>query len=171
MKEARDLQRARAAEAAKREAEETARKEAELAWKAAEEATLLQAQLQAQLQQLAAADAAAAQAFADRRAQMARESQEITQKLQALQNTPQTFQSTYLQPAQQDRITLPPHLAQSLPTAGVTSVYGQQQQGRMYPLIPATGLAEPSIPAQVLTVPAKTAPQIGAPRPGEAGQE
>jgi hypothetical protein len=68
LREARESQKARAKEAAKREAEETARKEAELAWKAAKESKRLHEQLQAQLQQLAATDAAAALAFADRRA-------------------------------------------------------------------------------------------------------
>ena len=61
-------------------AEEAARQEAELARKAAEDSRLLHAQLQEQLQQLAVADAAAAQAFADKRAQMAKESIAIAQR-------------------------------------------------------------------------------------------
>ncbi len=107
MKEARDAQRALA--------EEATRREAELARKVAEETRLLHAQLQTQLQHLAAADAAVAQAFADKRAQMARESQTIAQRMQELQNASQLM--TVIQPhsAHHDRAAFPPHLAQTLP--------------------------------------------------------
>ncbi len=50
---------------------------------------MLRAQLQSQLQQLAAADAATTHAFAEKTAQMAKESHAIDQKLLELQNTPQ----------------------------------------------------------------------------------
>jgi hypothetical protein len=48
---------------------------------------LLQAQLQQQLQALAAADAEATQAFARKKESLARESQTIAQKLQLLEST------------------------------------------------------------------------------------
>jgi len=74
---------------AKREQEkEATQKKSERGQKATKESRLLHAQLQSQLQQLAAADTAAAHAFASQRAQMARESQAIAQKLLELQNTP-----------------------------------------------------------------------------------
>ena len=56
---------------------EATRKEAKMARKATKETKLLQAQLQAELQQLATTDAAATHAFATQRAQMAMESQAI----------------------------------------------------------------------------------------------
>ena len=73
LQEAREMQKALAAE--------TAKKEAEAARLVAEASRQLQAQLQAQLQQLAAEDAAAAHAFAKKREKMARESQSISQRL------------------------------------------------------------------------------------------
>ena len=171
LREAREIQQALAEATAMKLAQDAARAEAERAIQAAEESKKLQAHLQAQLQQLAAADAAAAQAFADRRAQMTRESIEITQRLQALQRLPQAFQPPYPSLSQPDRSILPPHLIQHMPTTGVTSTNSQPQQGSSAPLMPATGPAEPLFPAQVSSVPAQTAPQIGAPRPEEARQE
>jgi hypothetical protein len=171
LKEARELQNALVLEAARKDREEAARREALQAQKVAEESKRLQEQLQDQLRELAAADAAAAQAFADRRAQMAKASHDIAQRLQALQSstqpqsTPLTFQGLH------DRNFLPPHLAQSVPAPGATSSNSHQHQGSMGPSIPAQGLAEPQIPFQVPAVPAQTAPQNGVPQPGEAFQE
>jgi len=171
LKEARELQNAMALEAARKEAEERAKQEALLAIKAAEESKRLQEQLQVQLRELAAADVAAAQAFADRRAQMARASHDIAQQLQALQNSSQPQQPPFHLQGLQDRSILPPHLTQCLSATGVNPVWSHEQEGRAGPSIPAQGIAEHSIPFQVSAVPAQTAPQNGMPRPGEATQE
>jgi beta-glucosidase-like glycosyl hydrolase len=89
---------------------ETDRKEAEAARLAAEASRQLQAQLQAQLQQRASEDATAAQGFAKKREKTARESQAITQRLQLLQNNPQTLPAGNPPAHQVDWTTFSPHL-------------------------------------------------------------
>ena len=89
---------------------ERARKEAEAAKLAAEASRKLQAQLQAQLQQLAVEDATAAHAFAKQREKMVRESQAIAQRLQLLQNNPQTLPAGNPPAHQVDWTTFSPHL-------------------------------------------------------------
>ena len=102
---------------------------------------------------------------------MARESSEISLQLQALQNTQPIISAPYQHLVQVDRSALPPHLLQTQPPTGATSDYSHHQHGCMGPSHPSTGLAEPSNPVQVFTVPAQTAPLSGAPRPGEAREE
>ena len=152
-------------------ATEVARREAESARREATASRALQAQLQSQLHDLAATDAAAASAFADTHEKLAKESQAIAEKLQQLHNT--GIRHVFTSSAWGTRVTppLPPHLLTIDDTSGVTPVTGQPQHGRTEPLFPATGLAEPHNPATVLADPTKTAPHGGVPQPGEANQE
>ena len=159
---------ARCREAQRVMEKETTRQKAERARPEAEESGLLQTQLQSQLQQLAAANAAAAQSFAAQRAQMARESPAIARKLQELQNTTHHQSTTVQLIAQLERSSLPPHLSHSTTFTGQASVTCHQQHGHVDPFNPVIGLAEPSNPAQVSIAPAKSAPLSGTPRPEEA---
>jgi hypothetical protein len=81
---------------------------------------------------------------------MAKESHTIAQRLQELQDTPQTVDSSTRLTPPQERETLPPHLVQTQPFTGPTSETSQQHQGRLDPQILANGLAEPANPAQII---------------------
>ena len=158
------------AEHAKQQAQEAAKQAAEHAQREAEKTRELQSQLQQQLQALAAADAEAAQTFAQRRELLARESQAIAERLQLLQSiigpTDQVVRVTA------ERGPLPPHLLSSATFRASTTDYASQIHGLAVPHNNATGLAEPLNPAQqALAEPHQSATLFGAPRPEEARQE
>jgi len=167
------LESARRAEAQTKEhAMETERKAAEQALREAERSRAMQAQLQQQLQALAAADAEAAQAFATKRESLARESQAIAQKLEPLQSTGQTQPAGLVTGQPTGTPNLPPHLLSNTTHPGMTPEYNLQIQGLAEPPNNTLGLAEPPKPAhQAPTVPQQTAPPNGAPRPEEASRE
>jgi hypothetical protein len=161
----------KAAEQAQKQADEAAQQAQEQARRDAEKAREIQSQLQRQLQALAAADAEAAQAFAEKRELLARESQAIAEKLQLLQ---QSTTGLAIQTAghPMESATLPPHLLPSNNYQSSTPTYTSHQQGLAMPPNNAKGLAEPFNPAQPASaVPWNTATSIGSPRPEEASQE
>jgi hypothetical protein len=160
----------RAEELALAQAKEAAQRAAEQALKEAEASRALQAQLQQQLQALAAADAEAAQAFAARRESLARESQDIAQKLQLLQASGSSRLAPTAPNQPVETSALPPHLLHIVNQ--FNSVQSVQQQGFATPNNNAQGLAEPlNLAQQASAVPLQTAPLSGAPRPEEANRE
>ena len=85
---------------------------------------------------------------------MAKESQAIVLKLKDLRNDHQHQTTVLPSIIQQERMTLPPHLSHAIGYIGTTSATGQHHQGSTDPFNLATGLAEPSNPAQVSAAPA-----------------
>jgi hypothetical protein len=122
---------------------EKARKKAEVAEQAAQASRDLQAQLQTQLQQLAAEEAAAAHEFAKRKEKMARETQAVVQRLHMLQNNLPYPSAPSLSASVPEKTLYPPHLNNSLPLSGRPAAIGHQLQRVADPITPATGPAEP----------------------------
>ena len=138
----------------------------------AERIKALQAQLQQQLQALAAADAEALQAFATKREALASESQAIAQKMQLMQSTGLTQPVAQVTGQPTGTLNLPPHLLPITTHPGATPEYNLQTQGLAVPPNNALGLAEHLNPAhQASKVPQQTAPPSGAPRLKEANEE
>ena len=132
----------------------------------------MQAQLQQQLQALAAIYAEAVQSFATKREPFARESQAIAQKLQLLQSTGLTQPTTQVTGQTTGTMNLPPHLLPYTTQPGTTPDYNLQNQGLAVPPNNALGLSEPPKPAyQASAMPQQIVPSNGAPRPEEANEE
>ena len=152
--------------------QETARMAANQARRHAEASRAMQAKLQHQLHALASAEAEAAHAFAEKREQLARESQTIAQKLQLLQSSGPCPTVTQLTGQTLEMATLPPHLLPSAIHTGRTPDNDIQNQGLAMPPINAQGLAEPLNTAhQASAMPQQTATLSGAPRPEGAGRD
>jgi hypothetical protein len=150
-------------------AAETARLEAEATRKEALAFQQMQAQLQSQLKELAAADAAAAQEFALWREKLARESMVVAGKLQNLQSSgPHQLMGQPIGGTNTVQAPLPPHLTPNIASTGLTPASGQHSFGLAEPVIPATRSAEPSNPASGLTATQTAASNSGPPRPEEA---
>jgi small-conductance mechanosensitive channel len=160
----------KAVEHAKHQAEEAARQAAEHAQREAEKTRQLQSQLQQQLQALAAADAEAAQTFAQKQELLARESQAIAERLQLLQST--TGLTDQVMRPTAERGNLPPRLSSSATFSASTTDYASQTHGLAVPHNNAAGLAEPfNLAQQAPAEPQQSATIFGAPRPEEARQE
>jgi hypothetical protein len=133
----------------------------------------LQAELEAKLQELVAADAAATQAFVEQRQRMVRESQEVAHRLQLLQNL--SSGQHYSQAAAVtllDRPPLPSHFYPSFSsTPAANTAENIIAYGPAHPQHVEPGLAAPSKLAQGLEAPQIVALQRGSPRSEGDNQE
>ena len=133
----------KAAEQAQTWAMETARMAAEQARRQAEASIAMQSHLQHQLQAIAAAEVEAAQTFAQKKEQLARESHATAQKLELLQTSGPCPTVTQLTGQTVEMANLPPHLLPSATNNGRNPDNNIHIQGLAMPPNNAQGLAEP----------------------------
>jgi len=131
----------------------------------------MQAHLQNQLQELAAAEAAAAYAFALRRERLAHESKVVAEKFQQLQSTGPRQPVVKPGGTHTEQASLPPHLTFNSASIGTTPASGQLHQGRAEPETPAPGPVWLFNLATGPSAPQTAAPNSGLPRLGEAFPE